>query len=104
MEVNIKIEALPQYIKCMEVILKNLATALLAYSAHYGATKFYNYACVPDGFMGYLSGLLTTGSPVCQAGIQVISNTQVSYSSMLMMSATRILVDMVAPGTATLTK
>lgn len=88
----------------MEVILKNLAAALLAYSAHYGATKFYNYACVPDGFVGYLSGLLTTGSPVCQAGIQVISNTQVSYSSMLMMGATRILVDMFAPGITALTK
>lgn len=91
-------------IKCMEVILKNLATALLAYSAHYGATKFYNYACVPDGIVGYMSGLITTGSPICQAGIQVISNTQVSYSSMILMGATRIIVDMVAPGTAALTK
>uniref|UniRef100_A0A6C0ANQ7 Uncharacterized protein n=1 Tax=viral metagenome TaxID=1070528 RepID=A0A6C0ANQ7_9ZZZZ len=83
----------------MEVILKNVAAALLAYSAHYSATKFYNYACVPDGFMGYLSGLITTGSPVCQAGVQIISNTQVSYSSMIMIGITRVLVDMVAPGT-----
>jgi len=83
----------------MEVILKNLATALLAYSAHYGATKFYNFACVPDGFVGYLSGLITTGSPVCQTGIQVILNTQVSYSSMLLMATTRIIVDMVAAQT-----
>jgi hypothetical protein len=88
----------------MEVILKNVATALLAYSAHYGATKFYNYACVPDGIVGYMSGLITTGSPICQAGIQVISNTQVSYSSMILMGATRIIVDMVAPGAAIITK
>lgn len=88
----------------MEVILKNIAVALLAYSAHYGAVKFYNFACVPDGMMGYLSGLITTGSPVCQTGIQVISSTQLSYSSMLLMATTHILVDMVAPPTTALTK
>jgi hypothetical protein len=79
----------------MEIILKNVASALLTYSAHYGAAKFYNYACVPDGFMGYLSGLITTGSPVCQASIQVISNTQVSYSSMILMGITRIVVELI---------
>ena len=82
----------------MEAIAKSLASALIAYSAHYGATKFYNYACAPDGLWGYLQGLITTGSPICQAGIHVISNTQVSYSSMVLMGATRILVDLVAPG------
>ena len=92
-----KIESLSPYTECMEVILKNVAAALLAYSAHYGAAKFYNYACVPDGFVGYLSGLISTGSPICQASIQVISNTQVSYSSMILMGITRILVDVVAP-------
>jgi hypothetical protein len=81
----------------MEVILKNVAAALLAYSMHYGATKFYNMACVPDGFIGYLNGLITTGSPICQAGIQVISSTQVSYSSMILMSITRIFIDLISP-------
>ena len=47
---------------------------------------------------GYVQGLVTTGSPLCQAGVQVISNTQVSYSSMIMMGITRIVVDLVAPG------
>ena len=87
----------------MEVILKNVAAALLAYSAHYGAAKFYNYACVPDGFTGYLSGLLTTGSPICQATTQLITNTQLSYSSLLMMGVTRIMVDFVVPSQATKT-
>jgi len=99
-----KIDGIPEFIKCMEVIIKNVASALLAYSAHYAATKFYNYACIPDGFVGYLSGLITTGSPVCQAGIQVISNTQVSYSSMMMMGITRIIVDVVAPGAPVMPK
>lgn len=92
-----KIECLASGVNCMEVILKNVAAALLAYSAHYGAAKFYNYACVPDGFMGYLTGLITTGSPVCQASIQVISNTQVSYSSMILMGITRIVVELIVP-------
>jgi hypothetical protein len=83
----------------MEVILKNIAAALIAYSAHYGAAKFYNYACVPDGIMGYMTGLVTTGSPVCQASIQVISNTQVSYSSLILMGFSRIAVDLISPAT-----
>ena len=81
----------------MEIILKNTAAALLAYSTHYAAMKFYNYACIPDGFVGYMSGLISTGSPVCQSVIQVISSTQVSYSSILLMSITRITVDLFSP-------
>jgi hypothetical protein len=80
-----------------EVILKNIAAGLLAYSSHYAATKFYNYACVPDTFMGYISGIFTTGSPVCQSVVQVISNTQVSYSSIILTSITGIVVELFDP-------
>jgi hypothetical protein len=80
----------------MEAILKSGFSAILAYSIHYGTTKFYNIACVPDGIIGYLSGLITTGSPVCQMGLQVISNTQVSYSTLLTVSMTRLIVDMIS--------
>lgn len=79
------------------VILKNIAAGILAYSTHYFATKFYNYACIADGFVGYINGIITTGSPVCQSVVQIISSTQVSYSSILLMSITRIIVEMVAP-------
>jgi len=82
----------------MESIAKAAASALLAYSVHYGTTKVYNLVCVPDGILGYLRGLVTTGSPVCQAGVQVISHTQTSYSSMFLMGITRVFVDMIAPG------
>ena len=81
----------------LEVILKNIAAGLLVYSSHYAATKFYNYACVPDSFVGYISGIITTGSPVCQSVVQVISNTQVSYSSILLTSITRIVVELFDP-------
>ena len=82
----------------METILKNGVSAIIAYSAHYGGTKLYNHFCVPDGIMGYLQGMVSAGSPICQAGISVISNTQVTYSSMILMGLTRVLVDLVAPG------
>lgn len=88
----------------MIAILKTVASAIIAYSAHYGMTKFYNHVCVPDGVWGYLSGMVSAGSPVCQAGVQVIAHTQVSYSSMIMMGITRILIDAVAPGSSEVVK
>jgi len=81
----------------MEAILKNSATVLLAYTTHYAATKIYNYICVPDGMIGFLTGLVSAGSPVCQAGVQIMSNTQISYSSMILMGVSRLFVDVVAP-------
>jgi len=83
--------------KCMEAILKNTAALLLAYTTHYAVTKAYNYVCVPDGMIGFISGLITVGSPVCQAGIQIMSNTQVSYSSMILVGVSRLFVDAVTP-------
>jgi len=80
---------------------KAVGSALISYGAHYGMTKAYNYACVPDGIYGFLQGMLTSGSPVCQAGVQVISSTQVSYSQLIMMGISRVLVDAVAPGLPT---
>lgn len=82
----------------MESIAKAAASAILAYTVHYGTAKIYNLVCVPDGILGYLQGLVTTGSPVCQAGVQVITHTQTSYSSMFLMGITRVFIDMVAPG------
>jgi hypothetical protein len=84
----------------MEAILKTAASALVAYTAHYGMAKFYSFACVPDGIWGYLNGMISTGSPVCQASIQVLTNTQVSYSSMIMMGITRVAIDLIAPGSS----
>jgi len=81
----------------MEAILKNTAALLLAYTTHYAVTKAYNYVCVPDGMIGFISGLITVGSPVCQAGIQIMSNTQVSYSSMILVGVSRLFVDAVTP-------
>lgn len=76
---------------------KGIASAVLSYTAHYVVVKAYSTACVPDGIYGYLQGLISTGSPVCQAGIQVMSATQISYSTMITMGITRVFIDLVAP-------
>ena len=77
---------------------KSVGSAIIAYTSHYAMNKFYNYACVPDGLYGYLQGLIIIGSPVCQASVQLISNTQVSYSSTVMMIVSRGVIDILAPG------
>ena len=82
--------------KCMEAILKSGFSAIVAYTIHYGTAKFYNAVCVPDTMLGYVSGLFTSGSPVCQATLQVISNTQVSYSTLITTSITRLFIDLIA--------
>lgn len=82
----------------MEPLLKGLGSVLIAYSTHYGVTKLYNEFCVPDGVIGYFQGMLTTGSPVCAAGIKLATATQVSYSSMIILGLTRLAIDWVAPG------
>jgi len=81
----------------MESIAKSVLSAIIAYSAHYATTKIYNDVCVPDGIWGYIQGLVSIGSPICQVGVRIIENTQVSYSSMIVMGITRIIVDLVAP-------
>ena len=81
----------------IEPIVKFVTTAALTYSAHYGIAKMYNMICVPDGVMGYIYGVVSMGSPLCQVGLQAMTNTQVSYSSMIMTGITRLLVDYIMP-------
>ena len=80
-------------------IWKGLASVILSYTAHYGLIKIYNLVCVPDGVTGFLLGFLTTGSPLCQSGVQLISATQVSYSTLITMGLSRLIVDYL-PGQA----
>lgn len=80
---------------------KAIGSAAISYTAHYGMTKAYNMMCVPDGIYGFLQGLVTSGSPVCQATVQIISSTQISYSQMIMITISRIVLDYVAPGVNT---
>jgi hypothetical protein len=79
---------------------KGIASALISYTAHYATVKAYSEFCVPTGFQGFLQGLVSAGSPVCQVGLQTISATQVSYSTVIMMGLSRIFLDTVCPGMA----
>jgi multisubunit Na+/H+ antiporter MnhB subunit len=82
----------------MEAIAKGAASAIIAYTSHYGVAKLYNYACVPDGIWGFFQGMISAGSPVCQAGMQALSTTQVTYSSLILMGITRVGLDLLFPG------
>ena len=97
---SIKLNDLLHSMQSMEPIIKFAATAFLTYSSHYAISKLYNMACVPDGIMGYMYGFISMGSPVCQVGLQAMTNTQVSYSSMIMTGITRLVVDYIAPITS----
>lgn len=70
-----------------------IASAVIAYGAHYGVTKLYSNICVPDGVYGFLQGSITTGSPVCSMLFTIMTNTNVTYSTLLTISITRIVVD-----------
>ena len=77
----------------MEFVSKGVVSAIIAYTTHYGISKIYNHVCVPDGILGFFQGLIATGSPVCQAGVQLISSTQLSYSSLVTLGVSRLIVD-----------
>lgn len=79
---------------------KGLASALISYTAHYATTKAYSEFCVPTGVQGFFQGLVSTGSPVCQVGVQAISATQVSYTTVIMMGLSRVFLDTICPGMA----
>jgi hypothetical protein len=85
----------------MNAVIKVILSGVIAYTIHYGSVKAYNTMCVPDTPYGFLQGFVTMGSPMCQLGLTLMRETQTSYSSIMLMGASRLLVDMVVPGTTT---
>jgi hypothetical protein len=77
----------------MEALAKGALSAVIAYSTHYGVSKLYDKYCIPDGIWGYLQGMITAGSPVCQTAVNIISSTQVSYSTLITMGVSRLILD-----------
>lgn len=78
-------------------ILRVAGTFLLTYTTHYGAAKMYTSLCVPDGFVGYVYGMFTTGSPICSATLAYVSNSQSSYATMITATISRSLMDTLLP-------
>jgi hypothetical protein len=81
----------------MDALAKGAASAIIAYTAHYGTAKLYNHFCIPDGFWGYVQGYITAGSPICRAGMEIMASTQLSFSTVIMVGMTRVVLDWVAP-------
>jgi hypothetical protein len=81
----------------MQAIGKGLATMLLFYSVHYSVAKLYNHFCVPDTVYGFFQGMISTGSPVCMGGMEILKSTQTSYGSLIMLGTSRLFVDMMNP-------
>jgi hypothetical protein len=79
----------------MEAIGRGVMSGLLAYSVHYGAIKTYSIMCVSEGVWGFIEGLVTAGSPVCQSLLTIASQSQVSYSAFILIGVTRVFVDLI---------
>jgi hypothetical protein len=78
----------------MEIaFLKTAGSILLTYGSHYVTTKLYNGFCVPDGVYGFFQGLLNTGSPVCSLALKYMATSQDSYSTMITMGISRMIID-----------
>jgi hypothetical protein len=75
------------------IIAKAILSAAIAYTAHYASAKAYDYICVPDGYLGFFYGFVSMGSPICRAGLTLMTNSQVSYSSLITTSISRLFVD-----------
>ena len=82
------------------ILVKGIVSAMIAYSAHYAAIKAYDNYCVPDGFWGYFTGMAATGSPICQATLNVATQSQSAFGALVIMGLSRIVIDMVVPGSA----
>ncbi len=80
----------------MSSVRRTALAAFAAYSTHYAVTKLYSTFCVPSGFFEFFHGVLITGSPICAATFSIMSNTHITYSTIMLTSLTRILIDKLA--------
>jgi hypothetical protein len=79
----------------MDSIIKSFVSIGLVYTTHYASIKVYDTFCVPDGIWGFITGLLTTGSPACNVALKVAENTGASYTAVLTVGLTRFILDLI---------
>lgn len=75
----------------LKEVSKLALSTFMVYTTHFGATKAYDKFCVPDGFYGYLQGLITAGSPACKFILDTATTTQTHYSAVIMVGISRLL-------------
>lgn len=80
-------------------VLRLAGTFILTYTTHYGAAKVYTSICIPDGWLGFVKGMFTTGSPICSSILSYISNSQSSYATVITATVSRSLMDTLLPVT-----
>jgi hypothetical protein len=56
---------------------------LSVFVIHYVATNLYAKICADLSLFGFLTSLMTTGSPVCNSLLTVMNTTNNSYSVLL---------------------
>jgi hypothetical protein len=77
----------------MHALARTFLAAFLAYSSHYMFTKTYAWMCIPDGINGFFTGMMYTGSPVCAGILNVMSHSHVTFTTVVVTSISRLLVD-----------
>ena len=77
----------------MNQLVRTCIAAFLAYSAHYSATQIYTSICIPSGVYGFFMGGVTTGSSVCSTMLQFMTNSQTAFSTIILTSLSRMIVD-----------
>lgn len=67
----------------MSTSLKSLLLALFLALIAWSSTQVYATYCVPPGFRGFVTSLITMDSSPCQAVFALISHSNTLYASMV---------------------
>jgi hypothetical protein len=86
----------------MSTIIRSFLSAVLAYTAHYSVSKLYSEICIPSGFVGFFQGGITAGSPICSTALSFMTNTHNAYSTIILASLSRMIVDFALEASSTI--
>lgn len=67
----------------VNTLKKIFIPVLSVFAAHYVAANLYTRICAASGIVGFLTSLMTTGSPICNALLTIINTTHNSYAIIL---------------------
>lgn len=82
--------ALVSKIPVTQELAKTGLSIVMVYTTHYTSSKLYNLVCVPNGFLGYVFGFITTASPWCRLILEIMKLTENQYSSVILIVLSRV--------------